>query len=78
MDSARAKRSFAGKKLSRSMTPTLANGGFWTLRDQACEVEVLPGAPRVVENGREQGVFAALDRVCVNADKSQQGWWRWR
>ena len=52
-----------------------ANLGEWRLldlRDQAAKVEVLPGTPGVVEDGGEERVFAALDRVCVDADKSQK------
>ena len=69
---ARAKRSLAGKNVSRSITPTFWNGGRLHGVDQARHVEVVARAPGVIQDVGEQDVLAAGDRVGVDAQERQQ------
>src|SRR3954463_12057353 len=48
------------------------DGWLLDLRDERREVEALPQGPCVREDGGEQHVLAALDRIGVDADEAEQ------
>ena len=69
---ASAKRSFAGKNDSRSMTPIRVNGGFWMRAISAARSRSSPFCHAVGQDRRDEDVLAALERIGVDAEQRQQ------
>jgi hypothetical protein len=69
--SASSVRSFGGKKVSTSKTPSLQRRRLH-LADERAQVEVLPGSPRVLDEVRQQHELAAREWVGLDADEPQQ------
>ena len=69
---ASSKRSFAGKKASRSSAPTLVIGGVWICWMSPGRSRSRPVSPRGLEEAREQDVLPALERVRLDAEESEE------
>ena len=69
-----AKRSLAGIERLQVQHADLVTGGVWIALDERGQVQILALLPGVIEDGGEQDVLAALDRIGLRCPAGRAGW----